>query len=631
MMTLVRLHEVSKEWNGMELFAGLNLEINEGERLAILGRNGCGKTTLLRIILGEEEGGGHIERHVPQKEWGFMRQRSLIDPDMKVLDAVRKESGRIYEVKCELEELERRMGMSGSEDEQRLLEAYTVVMEQYEQLNGYMWETEVEKVLTRLGLSSEHWNRSYHSLSGGQKTKARLAGLLVSKPQFLILDEPTNHLDEDSMRWLEEWLSNYTGTLLFVSHDRTFIDQVATGVIEFNPQTLTKYKGGYSDYKVHKERERREQETLYRKQELERKALEETIRNYQEWFHKAHNSAADVEVKITQSFYKAKANKNISRYHAKQKQLERLENERVEKPRDAVKLNMELQVDTLAARQLLEMRDVCFAYPGGHPLFHNLGIAVGRGDRLAVRGPNGTGKTTLLKLMIGELEPEQGVVRRHPQLKIGYFSQELEGLPENQTLLDSLLSLPSMTQSAARTILGCFLFTREDVFKRIGNLSMGEKCRVAFLRLYFGGANLLVLDEPTNYLDIDTQEVMENVLKQASGALVLVSHDRMLTKMLANRLLDLEPGGKVTVFEGGVLDWEESKKLRDSSLGQRESDDERLRLEMRLSELLSPMSNAGIDILAHPEAAEERAAEAAEIRDIQERLIQLRRKDASKK
>nr|WP_154895884.1 ABC-F type ribosomal protection protein [Paenibacillus xylanexedens] len=630
MMTLVRLHEVSKEWNGMELFAGLNLEINEGERLAILGRNGCGKTTLLRIILGEEEGGGHIERHVPQKEWGFMRQRSLIDPDMKVLDAVRKESGRIYEVKCELEELERRMGMSGSEDEQRLLEAYTVVMEQYEQLNGYMWETEVEKVLTRLGLSSEHWNRSYHSLSGGQKTKARLAGLLVSKPQFLILDEPTNHLDEDSMRWLEEWLSNYTGTLLFVSHDRTFIDQVATGVIEFNPQTLTKYKGGYSDYKVHKERERREQETLYRKQELERKALEETIRNYQEWFHKAHNSAADVEVKITQSFYKAKANKNISRYHAKQKQLERLENERVEKPRDAVKLNMELQVDTLAARQLLEMRDVSFAYPEGQPLFHNLGIAVGRGDRLAVRGPNGTGKTTLLKLMIGELEPEQGVVRRHPKLKIGYFSQELEGLPENQTLLDSLLSLPSMTQSAARTILGCFLFTREDVFKRIGNLSMGEKCRVAFLRLYFGGANLLVLDEPTNYLDIDTQEVMENVLKQASGALVLVSHDRMLTKMLANRLLDLEQGGKVTVFEGGVLDWEESRKLRDSSLGQRESDDERLRLEMRLSELLSPMSDASIDILAHPEAAEERAAEAAEIRDIQERLIQLRRKDASK-
>ncbi|PAF31996.1 ribosomal protection-like ABC-F family protein [Paenibacillus sp. 7516] len=630
MMTLVRLHEVSKEWNGMELFAGLNLEINEGERLAILGRNGCGKTTLLRIILGEEEGGGHIERHIPQKEWGFMRQRSLIDPGMKVLDAVRKESGRIYEVKCELEELERRMGMSGSEDEQRLLEAYTVAMEQYEQLNGYMWETEVEKVLTRLGLSSEHWNRSYHSLSGGQKTKARLAGLLISKPKFLILDEPTNHLDEDSMRWLEEWLSNYTGTLLFVSHDRTFIDQVATGVIEFSPQALTKYKGGYSDYKVHKERERREQETLYRKQELERKALEETIRNYQQWFHKAHNSATDVEVKITQSFYKAKANKNISRYHAKQKQLERLENERVEKPRDAAKLNMELQVDTLAARQLLEMRDVSFAYPGGHPLFHNLGIAVGRGDRLAVRGPNGTGKTTLLKLMIGELEPEQGVVRRHPQLKIGYFSQELEGLPENQTLLDSLLSLPSMTQSAARTILGCFLFTREDVFKRIGNLSMGEKCRVAFLRLYFGGANLLVLDEPTNYLDIDTQEVMENVLKQASGALVLVSHDRMLTKMLANRLLDLDPGGKFAVFEEGVLDWEQSRKLRDSSLGQRESDDERLRLEMRLSELLSPLSDAGIDILAHPEAAEERAAKATEIRDIQERLIQLKRKDVSK-
>ena len=260
-----------------------------------------------------------------------MRQRSEIEAGMNVLDAVRRESGQIYEVKRNLEELEQRLSMSTEADEE-LLATYTQVMEQYEQLNGYMWETEVEKVLTRLGLSAEHWNRPYHSLSGGQKTKARLAGLLVSKPKFLILDEPTNHLDEGSMRWLEEWLSSYEGTLLFVSHDRTFIDQVATGVIEFSPDALTKYKGGYSDYKIHKERELREQETIYRRQELERKALEETIRNYQEWFHKAHNSATDVEVKITQSFYKAKANKNISRYHAKQKQLERLERERVDKP-----------------------------------------------------------------------------------------------------------------------------------------------------------------------------------------------------------------------------------------------------------------------------------------------------------
>ncbi|MBT2284758.1 ABC-F type ribosomal protection protein [Paenibacillus polymyxa] len=623
MMTLVRLHEVSKEWNGNELFTGLNLEINEGERLAILGRNGCGKTTLLRIILGEEYGGGRIERHIPQQEWGFMRQRSEIETGMNVLDAVRRESGQIYEVKRNLEELEQRLSTSTEADDE-LLAAYTQVMEQYEQLNGYMWETEVEKVLTRLGLSAEHWNRPYHSLSGGQKTKVRLAGLLVSKPKFLILDEPTNHLDEGSMRWLEEWLSSYEGTLLFVSHDRTFIDQVATGVIEFSPDALTKYKGGYSDYKLHKERELREQETIYRRQELERKALEETIRNYQEWFHKAHNSATDVEVKITQSFYKAKANKNISRYHAKQKQLERLERERVDKPREAAKLNMELQMNPLAARQLLALEEVSFSYTGDKSLLRDLQITVERGDRLAVRGPNGTGKTTLLKLMIGELEPSHGKVTRHPQLKIGYFSQELEGLPENLTLLDSLLTLPSMTQSAARTILGCFLFSRDDVFKRIGDLSMGEKCRVAFLRLYFGGANLLVLDEPTNYLDIDTQEVMENVLKQASGALVLVSHDRMLTKSLANRLCDLEAGGTATLFEGGVSDWEQSSKLREVALETRESDDERLRLEMRLSELLSPVSTAGKDSLTQPEHSNERAVEAAEIREIQQRLKQLK-------
>lgn len=624
-MTLVRLHEVSKEWNGIELFTGLQLEINEGERLAILGPNGCGKTTLLRMILGEEEGGGRIERAIPQQNWGFMRQRSQIEPGMKVLDAVRQESGRIYEVKRKLTELEGRLSACGDGEEQQWMEAYTVAMEEYEQLNGYMWETEVEKVLTRLGLTSEHWSRPYDSLSGGQKTKARLAGLLVSKPKFLILDEPTNHLDEESMRWLEGWLSAYTGTLLFVSHDRTFIDEVATGVIEFNSDKLVKYKGGYTAYKGHKERELREQEALYRKQELEKKALEETIRNYQQWFHKAHNSATDVEVKITQSFYKAKANKNISRYHAKQKQLERLENERVDKPREATRLKMELNMNSLGARQLLRLNQVEFAYPEGNPLFHELSVAVERGDRLAVRGSNGTGKTTLLKLMIGELEPIKGDVTRNPGLKIGYFSQELEGLPEEQTLLDSLLSLPSMTQSAARTILGCFLFSREDVFKRIGDLSMGEKCRVAFLRLYFGGANLLVLDEPTNYLDIDTQEVMENVLKQASGALVLVSHDRMLTKVLANRLLDLKPDGTAICFEGGVEDWEQSHVLRASALQNRDSDDERLRLEMRLSELLSPMNSATRDTedqtKLEPEV--ERAKEAEEIQWIKQRLGQL--------
>ncbi|MCM3131446.1 ABC-F type ribosomal protection protein [Paenibacillus polysaccharolyticus] len=631
MTTLVRLHEVSKEWNGNELFSGLNLEINEGERLAILGRNGCGKTTLLRIILGEEQGGGRIDRQLPLSEWGFMRQRSEVPSGINVLEAVRRESGRIDEVKRKLEELERRLSDADAAGDVALLDEYARFLEEYEQLNGYMWETEVEKVLTRLGLSVEHWSRPYRSLSGGQKTKARLAGLLVSKPRFLILDEPTNHLDEESMRWLEAWLSAYEGTVLFVSHDRTFIDRVATSVIEFSADKLTKYRGGYTDYKGHKERELKEQETLYRKQQLERKALEETIRNYQQWFHKAHNEAGGQEVKITQSFYKARANKNISRYHAKQKQLERLDNERVDKPREAAKLNMELQMSSIGARQLLALEEVNFSYDPKHTFLHDLRIAVERGDRLAVRGANGTGKSTLLKLMIGELQPLQGKVSRHPQLSIGYFSQELEGLPEDATLLDSLLVLPSMTQSAARTILGCFLFSREDVFKRIGNLSMGEKCRVAFLRLYFGGANLLVLDEPTNYLDIDTQEVMENVLQEASGALVIVSHDRMLVRTLANRLCDLKSDGTASLFEGGVADWEQTVQLRESALQTRDSDDERLRLEMRLSELLSPVSNAGTErerfVVTEPAA--EMEAEAAEIRAIQQRLKELKNQGAS--
>ncbi|MFH0071027.1 ribosomal protection-like ABC-F family protein, partial [Peribacillus sp. NPDC056705] len=456
--------------------------------------------------------------------------------------------------------------------------------------------------------------------SGGQKTKVMLAALLVSSPRFLLLDEPTNHLDGESLVWLEQWLvSSYKGTVLFVSHDREFIDRVATAVCELSDGGLTRYRGSYSDYRREKERELREQETLYRKQELAHKALEESIRRYQEWFHKAHNAAGDVnEVKITASFYKAKANKNISRYHAKEKALERLEAERVDKPRSGPRLNMELEGDSFGGRTLIHVKDMSFGFDG-HMLFEQLSFYLNRRDRLAVRGPNGSGKTTLLKLLLGELHPDEGEVIRNPAVKVGYFSQELEGLDPETTLLDSLLVIPGMTESRARTLLGCFLFRRDDVYKKMWQLSMGEKCRTAFLKLYFSGAHLLVLDEPSNYLDIDTREVIEDVLASFPGAIALVSHDRYLVRKIANRLLTLRPQSAPIWFEGSVDEEEEQTSRVGVIKGDSAKDNRRMKLEYRIQELLG-LSGAGL---------EEEASEAnwlAEIRELRQELARLQSK-----
>ncbi|MCC3381730.1 ribosomal protection-like ABC-F family protein [Paenibacillus farraposensis] len=585
MKTILRVRDVVKEWNGISLFEHVSLDVAEGERLALFGRNGAGKTTLLRILLGDEAPtSGKVEHELPPEERGWLKQQNTVNGSRTALEAAQQASPQHWGLKQALRQLEADLAGAGK-DTDRHLERYGALMNEYERLQGFAWESEVEKALTRMGMPAETWSIAYGDLSGGQKTRVRLAGLMVSQPKLLVLDEPTNHLDAESLLWLEQWLSTYHGTLLFVSHDRAFLDKVATSIVELTFTGIERYKGGYQEYKAQKERELREQETQYRKQELARKALEETIRNYNEWFNRAHRAASKVEMAVTQSFYKARANKNISRYHAKERELERLEANRVEKPREAASLHMKLSDSGFQAKYLLRAEQVGFSY-GDRVIVKELNLNIARGDRLAVRGPNGIGKTTLLRLLTGQLKIQTGSITANPQLNIGYFSQELEQLPEDQTLLDSLLSLPTMTQTEARTVLGCFLFAKEDVFKRIGTLSMGEKCRAAFLRLYFSGANLLVLDEPTNYFDIETREIVENSLRSYDGAMVLVSHDRELIRCTATRLLDMKPGGGFEIYEGTADEKQEDERSRQQEPEDQEQREERMRLELRLTELM---------------------------------------------
>lgn len=592
-MHILQAYDLCKEWNGRALFQNISFAVKEGEVLALFGRNGVGKTTLLRALMDQIKlDSGKIERGIPIEQWGWLEQEVHLDATLPLVQFVQLGLGEAAKVKQEMDQLLLQMAEGQQEDN---LIKYDQLYERYLQLGGYELETKVEKSLQQMKLDSSLWQVPFCQLSGGQKTRAQLASLMVREPAFVIMDEPTNHLDQATLAWLEDWVNNYTGTILYVSHDRTFINRTATTVLEMEADHCQRYTGGYEEYREQRELELRTKETLYRQQEQKRRELEEAIRRYQQWFNKAHREATNVDVKITASYFKARANKNISRYHAKQSQLERLNQEQVTLPKEGPKLNMSLQGETFAGQTLLRMEQVSFKYDETL-ILNNFTYHVKRHDRIAIVGDNGTGKSTLLKLATGQLQPDEGEILLHPSIKVGYFAQELEGLDEHLSLLDSLLHLPNMTQTYARTILGCFMFSREDVFKVIGDLSMGERCRVALLRLLFGNANLLVLDEPTNYLDVSTREAVEEALVRYPGVILLVTHDRYLAQKISNRLLILEGEGRIQRFEGSYEEYEQSGK-RDIVLDveSQEKVNELERLQMQLTMLLTAPEPEGED------------------------------------
>ncbi|MGY0694351.1 ribosomal protection-like ABC-F family protein [Virgibacillus sp. FSP13] len=573
-MFIFKAKGLRKEWNGKTLFNDIDLELKKGEHIALFGRNGSGKTTLLNGLLERLQfEDGDITRFIPLEQWGMLEQEPNVDPSITVIDYVQSAAKKRYYLKKELEQIQGQLDNSNTE----LLEQYNTIYNQFLTLDGYNLESEVERCLQEVNLDELTWENSFQQLSGGQKTRVQLARLMMQNPACILMDEPTNHLDKETMEWLEEWLQNFSGAVLFVSHDRYFLDKTAHQIYELTSDECRRYAGGYTDYRRQKEIEQQTQETLYRKQKQKREELLQTIQRYQRWFQQAHKAAGQND------FARSKAKKNVSRFKAKEKELERLETNRVAKPQSDKQLQLNLEGSGFSARRLLHIDNVTFSYHDKEMLFSDFTTSVNRGDRLAVVGPNGSGKSTLLKLAIGKLQPMQGAVMYNPQTKIGYFAQELDNLDGDKTILDSMLELPGMTQSEARTILGCFLFSRETVFKKINDLSMGEKCRVAFLHLYFSEANLLVLDEPTNFLDVDTKEMMEEVLASYPGAIMLVSHDRYLIKRVANRFIELG-NGDIVDYHGDYDSFLEHKMLRKQDV---HKENEIREFELKLTQLLT--------------------------------------------
>ncbi|ASK61451.1 ABC transporter ATP-binding protein [Virgibacillus phasianinus] len=599
-MFIFKARGLQKDWNGETLFENIDIELREGEHLALFGRNGVGKTTLLNGLLGRNSfDAGNVQRFIPPDNWGMLEQAPSTSAALTTIDFVQSGAKEEFKLKKELEHLQMQIGESNSE----LLDDYNSVYEQFLAMDGYNLEPDAEKCLEEVKLVKRTWHTDFSQLSGGEKTRAQLARILMQKPACIVMDEPTNHLDQATIEWLESWMQSYTGAVLYVSHDRYFLDKTAHAMYELTAGSSERFVGGYSAYREQKEIERRTQEALYQKQKQKRAALEQTIRNYQQWFQQAHKAAG------TDDFARAKAKKNVSRFKAKEKELERLEDQQVGKPMDNKELNLKLEGSAFSAKRLVHVEKMSFGYGLEKPLFIDQTATIYRGDKLAVIGANGTGKSTLLKLITGTLTPDAGEIRLNPQTRIGYFAQELDNLDDNKTLLDSMLELPDMTQTEARTILGCFLFTREDVFKQIKNLSMGEKCRVAFLNLYYSKANLLVLDEPTNFLDVATKEVIEEVLQGYPGALLVVSHDRFFVQKIANRIIQLGMDQWVD-YQGSYDEF-----IEDSSKEKTVNEADIQELELRLTQLM---------VTEDVEDESEQRMILEEIRAIKERLAQLK-------
>ncbi|WP_409305171.1 ribosomal protection-like ABC-F family protein [Peribacillus sp. SCS-155] len=546
-MHVLKAENIILEIDGMTISQGVNIELRPGEKAALIGDNGSGKTTFLHILLGKHPySSGSVSLGVKKEEVGWMLEEPR-SHEATVRSFVEQGNENFYSLKLMLAECGGQWEHEGGNPE--FIERYNSLLQEYSDRGGYEWELRVERVMKEMRIDESLWGNRYSSLSGGQKTRLRLARLLINQPKLLVLDEPTNHLDVESVEWLAKWLQAYKGTVLFISHEREFIDQVATVTYELTDQGTKRYSGGYSQYRRIKEQEQKAAAALYQKQQREKKKLLEIIQGYKQWYQKASNAAS-----VRNPFAQKQAGRHAVQLKSKEKALEKLESRQIQKPKEGKAINASFVGDAFESKTMIMLEKVSFSY-NEQPIFHNVSLQIIRGERIAVTGVNGSGKTTLLKLLTGQIAPNSGEVKQNPQTKIGYFMQELESLNPANSILEEILSLKDVTQEEARTILACFLFRRDEVYKQIQDLSMGEKCRVAFVKLYFSDANLLVLDEPTNYLDISAREQIETALLSYHGSVVIVSHDPFMLRRIATRVIALERG-VLHDFPGNFEQWE---------------------------------------------------------------------------
>ncbi|WP_408071278.1 ABC-F family ATP-binding cassette domain-containing protein [Butyrivibrio sp. JL13D10] len=516
---VLNCHDLSKSFDGKDILKGVSFHLEDNEKAAIVGINGAGKTTLIRMIIGEltpDTGTVTLSRDTTV---GYLAQNQNIDSAHSIYEELREMKRDVIELEKEIRKAETMMDVLRGEELDKLMERYAQMNHEFQMKNGYAWESEVIGVAKGLGFSEEEFDKRISTLSGGQKTRVALGKLLLQSPDLIILDEPTNHLDMNSIKWLEGYLINYKGAVLIVSHDRYFLDRIAQKVIEIDQTSADVYIGNYSAYAKKREQIRAAKLKAYLNQQAEIKHQEEVIEKLKQFNRE----------------------KSIKRAESREKMLDKIE--RLEKPtevRDDMRIT--LTPSCVSGNDVMQVDSISKSF-GNEKLFENISFEIKRGEKVAIIGDNGTGKTTMLKIINGMETLDDGEITLGVKVHIGYYDQEHQVLHEEKTLFEELSdAYPSMSNTEIRNTLAAFLFTGDDVFKRIGDLSGGEKGRVSLAKLMLSEANFLILDEPTNHLDITSKEILEDALSGYEGTVLYVSHDRYFINKTATRILDLTHG-----------------------------------------------------------------------------------------
>lgn len=507
---------ISKSFGSNEIIKDANFLVNEHEKVAIVGVNGAGKTTLLKILTGEEHADSGNVILAKDAKLGYLRQINNVDSTLSIIDELYTVIEHILNMEKRMLEMQEQMQHLSGEALEELYSSYTALTHSYELMDGYAAKSKVIGILKGLGFDENDFERKINTLSGGQKTRVFLAKLLLEEPDIILLDEPTNHLDLRSIEWLESYLLNYKGAVIIVSHDRYFLDKIVSKVIDIENAEVQMYAGNYSDFSEKKKMllDAKMKEYLNQQQEIK------------------HQEAVITKLK------QFNREKSIKRAESRQKQLEKID--RVEAPITHIE-NMKLSLDISkeSGKDVLTVHNLAKSFDEKH-LFSNINFEIKRGERVAIIGDNGTGKTTLLKIINGLLSPDAGEVIYGSNVSIAYYDQEHQVLHMDKTLFDEISdTYPDMNNTQIRNILAAFLFTGENVFKKIGDLSGGERGRVSLVKLMLSKANFLLLDEPTNHLDILSKDVLESALNSFPGTICYVSHDRYFINKTATRILDL--------------------------------------------------------------------------------------------
>ena len=502
-----------------QVLKNVSFHIEDHEKAAIVGINGAGKTTLLRIIVGEMTPDDGQVVLAKDKTLGYLAQNSTVDTSHTIYEELLSVKADLLRLEEKIRECENNMKHADGDALEDLMKQYTSLTHAFETGGGYLYRSELVGVLKGLGFTEDEFSKPVATLSGGQKTRVALGRLLLQNPDLIILDEPTNHLDMNSIAWLETYLLNYKGAVLIVSHDRYFLDRIAGKVIEIDQSKATTFIGNYSDYAIKKEQLRVAAWNAYMNQQREIKHQEEVIEKLK-------------------SFNREKS---IKRAESREKMLDKIEV--IEKPSE-VRTDMKLTLTPriLSGNDVLTVEHLSKSFDS-HKLFTDVNFEIKRGEHVAIIGDNGSGKTTLLKILNGLVPADQGTFRLGSNVEIGYYDQEHHVLHSEKTLFEEISDdYPYLNNTQIRNVLAAFLFTGEDVFKRISDLSGGERGRVSLAKLVLSNANFLILDEPTNHLDIMSKEILEDALNGYEGTILYVSHDRYFINRTAHRILDLTEG-----------------------------------------------------------------------------------------